>query len=160
MAQLTRYRSPSPLGESLLHRNPLAMMREMQRDMARWFSESTASSGDAEWCPAIEARRENGAIIVCAELPGVKKDDVHVEIRDNALHIEGDRKYEKKIEEKDYLLTERSYGHFERTIGLPEGADSEQIMAEMKDGILEVRIPVTETRSKTREVPILEAVKK
>jgi HSP20 family protein len=159
MAQLTRYRSPSLLGESLLHRNPLAIMREMQRDMARWFSESTSSS-DAEWCPAIEARRENGAIVVCAELPGVQKEDVHVEITDNALHIAGDRKYEKKIEEKDYLLTERSYGHFERTIGLPEGADAEQIKAEMKDGILEVRIPVTETKSKTREVPILEAAKK
>jgi HSP20 family protein len=95
----------------------------------------------APWTPNIEVVYVNHAIVVRAELPGIKKEEVKLEIVDGALMIEGERKYEKEVTKKGYFTTERAYGTFYRRIPLPEEAKVGEAKATFKDGVLEVTIP-------------------
>ena len=144
--------SPFPGFGSLLTNSPFDMMREMTRAFERplW----TAEGKTAAWAPAIECRRVNGELLVTAELPGLQKEDIKVQIQDESLILEGERKLESKEEKEGYFRSERSYGKFWRQIPLPEGAQAEQIKASMNDGMLEVRIPIAEAKPQTRQIPI------
>jgi len=93
------------------------------------------------WTPNVEMLYVNQAIVVRVELPGIKKEEVKVEIVDGALTIEGERKYEKEVTRKGYFTTERAYGTFYRRIPLPEEATVGEAKATFKDGVLEVTIP-------------------
>jgi HSP20 family protein len=96
----------------------------------------------APWTPNIEVFYTKKAIVVRAELPGLNKEDVKVEIVKGTLTIEGERKYEKEIAKKGYFTTERAYGTFFRRILLPEEAEIAEAKANFKNGVLEVTIPV------------------
>lgn len=96
----------------------------------------------AEWSPRVEIVERECELLVRAELPGMSRDDVKVEVTDDLITIEGERKAETKEEKEGYFYSERSYGHFVRGIPLPEGADAEKARADFKDGILEVAIPI------------------
>jgi HSP20 family protein len=137
--------------------SPIALMREFTNDMERFFSGSVATPELKAWAPTVEVKRVNGTLLVTAELPGVKKEEVKVEVTDAALTIEGERKAEKKDESEGYEMTERFYGNFYRSIALPEGAKADLAKAELKDGILKVTMPVTEVKAKVRNIPIEEA---
>jgi len=90
------------------------------------------------WSPRIEAFQQGDRFIVRAELPGLKKDDVHVELTDEAVTIQGERREEKQEEREGYFHTEREYGRFYRTIPLPQGVIGESAQANFRDGVLEV----------------------
>ena len=92
------------------------------------------------WAPRIEAFQQGDRFIVRAELPGMKKDDVQVELTDEALTIHGERRAEHEEEREGYYHSEREYGTFHRTIPLPEGVIAESAEASFRDGVLEVRI--------------------
>lgn len=94
-----------------------------------------------EWAPAIESRKDNGNIIVKADLPGVDPKEISISIVGNELRIEGERKREEKKEEKDYFYQEVSYGKFVRSVTLPEGVDADSIKANYKNGVLELTMP-------------------
>ncbi len=96
----------------------------------------------------------NGTMVVSAELPGLKKDDVKVEVSGDMLVIEGERTREHKEDHAGYHRWERSYGRFYRSIPLPEGAKTDQVKAELKEGILKVFIPVPEMNQESRRVAI------
>lgn len=150
--EVTRTSAPAdPFGLNPWFR-PFDMMREMTRAMERplWPAEGKQGA----WAPAIECRRANGELLVTAELPGLKKEDVKVQILDESLIVEGERKLESNEEKEGYFRSERSYGKFWRQIPLPEGAQADQIKASMNDGMLEVRIPIAEAKPKTRQIPI------
>ena len=96
----------------------------------------------AIWTPNIEVLYVNGAIVVRAELPGIKKEEVKIEIVEGALTVEGERRvHEKEVTKKGYFTTERAYGTFYRRIPLPEEAKVGEAKATFKDGVLEVTIP-------------------
>lgn len=95
----------------------------------------------APWTPSIEMFYANGAIVVRAELPGLNKEEVKVEIVKGALTIEGERKYEKEATKRGYFTTERAYGTFYRRLPLPEEAVVGEAKATFTNGILEVTIP-------------------
>jgi HSP20 family protein len=95
----------------------------------------------APWTPSVELFYANEAIVVRAELPGLNKEDVKVEIVKGALTIEGERKYEKEVTKKGHFTTERAYGTFFRRIALPEDAMVAEAKAVFKNGVLEVTIP-------------------
>jgi HSP20 family protein len=140
--------------------SPLTMMRDFSREMDRMFNTSFGPGAETgTWWPAVECKKTNGTLLVTAELPGLKKEDVKVEVTDNALVIEGERKFETKKEEEGYFQTERSYGKFVRSIPLPEGCKPEEIKAELANGVLEVKVPVAETKHTMRRVPIDEKKK-
>ena len=141
--------------------NPFAMMRRLSEEMDRAFATSFGlphgfgSSGEmAGWSPAVEVKERDGNLVVCAELPGLNKDDVKVEVNNDGLVIQGEKRREHEQEEGGWHRSERSYGHFYRLIPLPEGADAEKAHAEFKNGVLEVQVPVPEQEKKQRQIPI------
>jgi HSP20 family protein len=104
--------------------------------------------------PTVDVQRCNGSLVVSAELPGLKKEEVKVEVTDDTITIEGERKREHKEDHEGYHRYERSYGRFFRSIPLPEGARGDQAKAELKDGVLKVTLPVAETVKKAKQVDI------
>jgi HSP20 family protein len=108
-----------------------------------WLSRGPWSGGGGEtiWQPRIEAFQKGDRFIIRAELPGLKKDDVDVELTDETLTIRGERHDEHQEEREGYYHSEREYGSFYRTIPLPEGVITESAQATFRDGVLEVSMP-------------------
>lgn len=105
--------------------------------------------------PSVDVYEEPDTVVVKAELPGIGKEDVEVNISDNVLTITGEKKSEEKVERKDYHRIERSYGSFSRSIRLPGEVVSDQAKASFENGVLEVRIPKTEAaKQKKRKIEI------
>jgi HSP20 family protein len=138
--------------------SPFSMMRKLSEEMDRAFHSSLGLGrgfGDTGmWSPAVDIRHKDGNLEISAELPGLGKDDVHVECTDEGIIIQGEKKQEHESNEGGWHRTERSYGHFYRMIPLPEGANGEQAKAEFKDGVLCVRVPFTEEKQRGRQIPI------
>jgi len=143
------WRSPSDFFS-----DPLGAMRRFREDMDRTFWRGFGGDDRSIWSPAIEVKENNGKLQVHAELPGLKPEDVKVEVTDDALVIEGERKYEHEENEKGVYRSERRYGRFYRSIPLPDGAQADQVKAEFKNGVLEVNLPLPERKSNRREIPI------
>lgn len=104
--------------------------------------------------PRIECKRANGSLIVNAELPGLKKDEVKVEITNEGLILEGERKREHAEQREGGYRSERSYGHFYRFVPLPEGVKAEEATAELNDGVLTVTVPLPDVKEHRRAIPV------
>jgi len=109
----------------------------------------------AEWSPRIDVLEREGQYIVRADLPGMTKDDIKVEVTDEMITIQGERKQEKEEKREGYYYGERAYGSYYRAIPLPEGADHAKATAEFHNGVLEVTMPAPkkpEKKSRLLEV--------
>lgn len=151
---------PSP---SEFFSNPFAAMRRMHEDMDRVFAQALSSPGETgpagnagmgTWAPAIETKQRGNELVVCAELPGLRPEEVQVEVTDDALVIQGERHQEQTSDQGGVHHTELRYGRFYRAIPLPEGVNPDQAKAEFHDGLLEVTVPVPEQQSRRRQIPI------
>ncbi|WP_455388302.1 Hsp20/alpha crystallin family protein [Petrachloros mirabilis] len=98
--------------------------------------------------PSLDVFEEKDEIVVKADLPGMNKDEIEVTVTENVVTIKGEKKKEEEVKEKDYYRRERSYGSFVRSVELPSEVKSDQIKANFKDGVLEVRMPKTEEAKK------------
>ncbi len=107
-----------------------------------------------EITPPVDIIELEGEVVVKAELPGMKKEEISLRISDNNLIISGEKRTEETVERKDYLRLERSHGLFGRSIRLPEGCRVDHVKATYKEGILEVRIPKTERTNSTRQIKV------
>jgi HSP20 family protein len=137
--------------------DPFSLMRRMHEEMDRSFSRFFGGQSGAEgrtWTPAIEVAERDGQLQIHADLPGLKPEDVKIEVKDNALVIQGERKYEHEENKGGMYRSERRYGQFYREIPLPEGTNPEQAKAQFNNGVLEVRIPVPEKKNNRRTIPI------
>ena len=94
-----------------------------------------------EWMPDVDVFEKDGKIVVRADLPGIKREDIDVSVQDDTLVVRGHREEEKEIEGETYYGLERATGRFYRTVGLPAGVDPDEIGASYRDGVLEVSIP-------------------
>ncbi len=139
-------RDPFDLFES----GPFAMMRRIQDDFDRIFGGfgfggqgfgAPLAERRMDWTPAVEAFHRGNEFVVRADVPGLSRDDLTVEVGEDALTIQGERKYDHEEEREGVFRSERSYGSFYRVVPLPEGALSENAKANFKDGVLEVVIP-------------------
>ncbi len=111
--------------------------------------EATASL----WSPHVEVSEREGKLVVAAELPGIKKEDVSVEVNSDSLVIQGQRRQENTSTERGYYHSERSYGAFYRTIPLPEGTDAGTASATFRDGVLQIEIQAPkQSRGRTLEI--------
>jgi len=153
--------------------NPFQMMRRFTQNMERLFEDFQGFSfpnvfgedlaqfrmdvGTRAWMPQIEVRQNNEQFTVRADLPGLTKDDVKVEVTNDFLMISGERKEEKEEKREDFYRSERSYGSFYRQIPLPEGAKTENAAATFVNGVLEITIPAPKVAAPTRKVEIKEA---
>ena len=138
------------------NRRPFEGLTRWFDDIDTWFD--TGFSPDFTermWRPAIDIEEKNGKYLVKADLPGMKKDDIHVELKDGYLTLRGERKSEHEENNDNYHRIERTYGTFERTFRVPEGVTEKDIHAKYKDGVLELTVPAPKAEEpKTTEVKI------
>ncbi|HZD54951.1 MAG TPA: Hsp20/alpha crystallin family protein [Candidatus Aquicultoraceae bacterium] len=105
------------------------------------------------WTPAVDIYENNDSVVVKAELPGVNKDQISVEVKDGILSLRGERKFEKEVQEENYHRVERSYGSFQRSFSLPVSVDQEKVTARFLDGVLEVKLPKKE-KAKPKQIQV------
>lgn len=103
--------------------------------------------------PAVDLFEEKDDIVVKAEIPGIDKDSINVNLSDHTLTIKGEKKKEEEVKEENYYRSERSYGSFVRTLELPKDVHADKVKATFKNGVLEVRMPKTE-EAKAREIKV------
>jgi HSP20 family protein len=136
--------------------------REMDRMMDDCFGRKTRPWWPDRWfrtdeleirAPPVDLFEEKDDIAVKAELPGMTKDDVEVNLTDHTLTIKGEKKKQEEIKEENYFRSERSYGSILRTLELPEDVHADKVKASFKNGILEVRLPKTE-EAKSKEIKV------
>lgn len=143
---------------------PFEFMRRFGEEMDRLFGDfgfgngltSTLTRGvPGIWAPQVEMFERDGQLLVRADLPGLTKDDVNVEIDNDAITIEGERQSEQNENREGFYRTERSYGKFYRRLPLPEGVDAQEADATFRDGVLEITMSAPKrTESKPRRVQI------
>ncbi len=114
---------------------------------------SRSSNGETLWRPVVEISETKDALVVKAEIPGVKPDDIQISVEGDTLTVSGERKQEKSVEEEGYTRTERAYGSFERRIALPPTVNVDGVKASYTSGVLEVRLPKKE-EAKPKRIPV------
>ncbi len=105
------------------------------------------------WNPAVDIYEETDNIVVKAEIPGMDKEGISVDVKDRVLTLKGERTVENEVNDEKYFRRERSYGRFERAFTLPAAVDPEAIKAEYKDGVLKVLVPKPE-HSKPKQISV------
>ncbi len=112
-------------------------------------------NGDKLWAPAVDIMDEKDQIKVKADLPGLKKEDIEVNVENDVLTIKGEKKEEKETKEKDYIRSERYYGAFHRAFTLPASVDAAKVNASYKEGVLEISLPKKEgAKAKQNKIEI------
>lgn len=162
-----------------LDASPFALMRRVSEDMNRLFEtfgfgrtglalppafgsdldrdlwRGTSALEQAVWSPQVETFQRGDKLVVRADLPGLTKEDVDIEVNDGMLTISGERSEEQQEGGDNFYRTERSYGRFSRTIPLPEDVNEDQIDATFNNGVLEVTLPVPkQPERKAKQIPI------
>jgi HSP20 family protein len=137
------------------------MLRRLER-INRLFQSHGELDDDQQlvsgtWSPACDILETADALVLRAELPGVRQSDIDISLDQGVLTLRGNRELEKEDEERTYHRIERSYGHFSRAFTLPRMVDAEKISASYVDGVLEIRMPRREA-SKPRQIRIGEQV--
>ncbi|HEV3467866.1 MAG TPA: Hsp20/alpha crystallin family protein [Pyrinomonadaceae bacterium] len=160
---------------SLFSGSPFSFMRRFSEEMDRLFEDfgfgrgwlapsfgrdffpaGFGEFGQTAWSPQVEVFEREGQLVVRADLPGLTKDDVKVEVNDNALTISGERKSEHEERGEGFYRSERSYGSFYRQIPLPEGASADDADATFRNGVLEITMPAPQRQSRSRRLEITE----
>lgn len=152
---------------SMLNRRPFAFMRRFSEEMDRLFADfgfgrdlaprGFDDFGESLWAPQVEMFERDGQLIVRADLPGLTRDDVKVEVTDSAINLSGERKSEHEEKGEGYYRTERSYGSFYRSIPLPQGANAEDANATFNNGVLEITMAAPEPKTRGRRLEIRDA---
>ncbi len=120
---------------------PFAELGELRSRFDRVFEELT-DGREREWMPAIDVERENGNLVVRADVPGIKPEEVKIEVRDDILTVSGSHEERKEKKDKHFLRRERRYGSFSRSLALPAGVEAKKIKAKTHDGVVEVTVPL------------------
>ena len=144
--------------------SPFSFMRRFGEGMEQLFADFGVGglmpggfNELAAWSPQIEMFERENQLVIRADLPGLKKDDVQIELRDDSVVIQGERQEKRQEEREGFYSTERTYGRFYREIPLPEGADTEEATATFRDGVLEITIPRREAETRGRQLEIQDA---
>ena len=141
--------------------NPFSLMRRFGEDMEQIFDEFGFGrlmprnfEQMAAWTPQVEILQRDDQLVIRADLPGLNKDNVNVELRDDAVVIRGERQEQHKEEREGFFRTERTYGSFYREIPLPEGVDTSKATATFRDGVLEIAMPSSQGEARRRQLEI------
>jgi HSP20 family protein len=131
-------------------------LSSLRNEFNRFF-ESPFSTGSSDafntWAPALDLYEDKDNLVLTAEVPGLKKEDIEISLHDNVITISGERKNEKRYEGSETSRSERFFGRFTRTLALPKTVDAKQVKASYKDGILSVTLPKAE-EAKPRQIAI------
>ena len=142
------------LARGSARRDPFGLLRQMTSELDRVFEQPFGSAfrwpslrafelAEREsWAPQIDVFERDNRLVTKVDLPGIRKEDVKVEVTDGYLTISGERKSEVEEEKDDFYRCERGYGHFYRAVPLPEGVKVDDIKATFSEGVLEVSVPL------------------
>jgi HSP20 family protein len=140
--------------------DPFRDLSAIQERMNQIFEDALARSRGREeglrtgmWTPAVDIYENSDFVVVKAELPGVEKNRISVEVKDGILSLRGERKFEKEVKEESYHRIERSYGSFQRSFSLPVSVDQDQVTARFENGVLEVKLPKKE-KAKPKQIQV------
>ncbi|MCZ2153583.1 MAG: Hsp20/alpha crystallin family protein [Bryobacterales bacterium] len=136
-----------PFNASLFGPSSLQMLED---SLNRLFAEPSSSR---PWSPAVDIRETENELILKADLPEMKLEDLDIQVENGTLTLKGERKFEKTDNDRGYHRIERSYGSFVRAFSLPEYADSEKVAADYKDGVLTITVPKKEV-AKARAIKV------
>jgi HSP20 family protein len=131
------------LAHTITRWEPFAELAEMRARFDRLFGD-LVDGRDREWMPAVDVIRDDGQLVVRAEVPGIKPEEVEIKAEGGMLTISGKHEETSEEKEQEFVRRERRYGAFTRTMPLPDGVDPREITATTHDGVLEVRIPLPE----------------
>jgi HSP20 family protein len=149
--RVMRYTRPDVWGWS-----PFEQLSTLRDEINRLF-EAPFSNGGSDafnsWAPALDVYEDKDNLVVRAELPGLKKEDINISLNENTVTISGERRNEKKYEGSETSREERLFGRFTRSFQLPKAVDSGKVKASYKDGILTVTLPKAE-EAKPRQIEI------
>ena len=130
-----------------LARPELNVFGSLQREVDRLFDEfargsgTLAVAGNGSLMPSMDISETDKEFVITAELPGMDESNIDVKFSDGTLTIKGEKKDEREEKQKDYHLSERRYGSFQRSFGVPDGVDADKIEAHFKNGVLTVTLP-------------------
>lgn len=133
------------------YREFATLQSEMSRFMNQLWGTPAAGGGNGgTWLPALDVWETDEALVISVDLPGIRQDDVAIEVDEGVLTVSGSR--EKKVEQKDdrFYRFERRYGGFSRSVTLPQGVDETKIAAAFENGVLEITVPKPEARKPKR----------
>jgi len=130
----------------------------LQGQINRLFNETFDRSWDeaslTTWAPAVDIFETEQELVVKADLPDIKPEELDIRVENNILTIRGERKFEKKVEEKNYLRVERTYGSFSRSFSLANTVKTEAIKAEYNNGVLTLTVPKRE-EAKPKQIKVV-----
>lgn len=143
---------------ALVRWEPFEGLASLRREMDQLFDSFFTREGRGlstlrTWEPAVELADTKDAVVVKAQVPGISKDNIQVNVTEDTITLKGELKEEEKKEEKDYIRREFRYGAFSRTMALPAAVQADKASAQLKDGVLEITIPKSE-KTKVKEIPI------
>jgi HSP20 family protein len=154
-------------------RDPFGLLRQMTAEFDRFFEDpawpafrwpafrAKATAAGTKWFPEIDVFEKDSRLVTKVDLPGMKREDVKVEVTDGHLAISGERKTEAEEKKDQFYRCEREYGSFYRAVPLPEGVKLEDVKATFADGVLEVSIPLpAKAEPAVRKVEVQEAAPK
>jgi HSP20 family protein len=160
-------KNETALAPAAMARDPFGLLRQMTAELDRAFDEpffrgfrfaplrAADLTAAMAWTPKVDVFEKDGRLITRVDLPGVKKENVTVEVADGHLALSGERKHETEEKKDNVYRSERQYGSFYRTVPLPEGAKLDDVKATFADGVLEVSVPLpAKAEAKTRKVEI------
>ena len=142
---------------NLVRWNPWSEMSILQNRLNSFLNEPFFRSGREDdqfsmgsWYPAVDMFENDDKIVIKAELPGVDKKDISVDVKDRVLTLSGERNYDHEVKEENYYRRERACGKFKRAFNLPADVDPDRIKADFKDGVLKVELPKPEAQKPKR----------
>lgn len=145
---------------ALIRWDPFREMSSLQERMNRLMSDfrtrtpwTEEEMAQGAWVPAVDIYETKDSIVLNVELPGVTKEEISLEVKDNTLTLRGEKKMEKDVKEESYHRMERTYGSFMRAFTLPSTVQQEKVKARFRDGILEVSIPKAE-EAKPKQIKV------
>jgi len=142
---------------AITRRDPFLNLANWQEQVNRIFENALSGRSEASaitaWAPSVDIYETENELVVKADLPDVNEKDLDVHVENNMLTIRGERKFEQKVKEENYLRIERTYGSFSRSFSLPNTVSTENIKAEYKNGVLTVEMP-KKAETKPKQVKI------
>jgi len=130
-----------------------SFQEQFNRLFSEAFDRSSEESSITTWAPAIDIFETEHELVVKADLPDIKPEELDIRVENNILTIRGERKFEKQVNENNYLRVERAYGSFSRSFSLANTVNSDAIKAEYKDGVLTLTIPKRE-EAKPKQIKV------
>jgi HSP20 family protein len=129
---------------TLVRWEPFRELSSLHGDMNKWLNDLFESHGRADtrnWMPALDVWETDKEVVYAFDLPGIPEDKIAIEVKDETLTVSAVREKTEEVSDDRFYRFERRYGSFSRAVGLPQGVDEDKIVADYRDGVLEVRVP-------------------